>query len=144
MADLTQLLEDEIVVARPAAGEAVIDEREEEREISKRALIHIRLPQLRVMAENLGLSRSGDLEEVVDRIARAFRGDQDAIARLIVQYETEPPPERRFSTRVFQLAGDEHDPPRVRERMSYSPDAISVQASLAGSCSNRSMSRCGR
>ncbi len=100
---LRDALEDEVVVAKPATGEAVIEEREEEREIAKRALAHIRLPQLRGIAEELNLAKGGTLDDVADRIVRAFRGDRAEIARLVVTYESEPPPERRFTTRLFQI-----------------------------------------
>jgi hypothetical protein len=104
LADLRKGLEDEVLVARPAQGEAVIDEREEHREIAKRALIHIKLPQLRVIAEDIGLPKGGKLEDVADRIVRAYDADEEEIARLIVAYETEPPPQRRFTTRLFRIS----------------------------------------
>ncbi len=104
LVDLREGLEDEVLIARAAQGEAVIDEREEHREIAKRALIHIKLPQLRVIAEDIGLPRGGKLEDVADRIVRAYDADEEEIARLIVAYETEPPPERRFTTRLFRIS----------------------------------------
>ena len=104
LSDLKEALEDEVLIARPSQGEAVIDVREEHREIAKRALVHIKLPQLRVIAEDIGVPKSGKLEEVADRIVRAYDADEEEIARLIVAYETEPPPERRFATRLFPLS----------------------------------------
>jgi hypothetical protein len=101
--DLRATLADEVVVSRPAEGDGVISEREEHREIAKRALAHIKLPQLRLMASDMGLARGGNLEEVLDRIVNEVKADEEAIARLVIEYETEPPPERRFLTRLFPL-----------------------------------------
>lgn len=102
--NMREAIEEELVVARPAEGEARIEPREEQREIAKRALVHIRLARLRDIAEGLGLGRGGDLEQVVDRIVRAYHDDQEAIAKLIIEHESEPPPERRFTTRLFHLS----------------------------------------
>lgn len=114
---LREALEDEVLVAKQTAGEAVIEEREREREIAKRALAHIKLPRLREIADDLGLPRSGDLEEVADRIVRAYRADEEQIARLILEYETEPPPERRITTRIFGLLGPPEDLDRTADRV---------------------------
>jgi hypothetical protein len=117
LAALKGALEDEVVIAHPVRGEAVIDEREEHREIAKRALAHIKLPQLRVIAANIGVPRGGTLDEVADRIVRAYNADDEEIARLIVAYETEPPPERRFTTRIFRLSKSVADVRATAERM---------------------------
>jgi len=109
MADLREALADEVVVSRPLEAHGVISEREEHREIAKRALAGIKLPQLRTMAEDLGLARGGRLEEVLDRIVGAMKADEEEIARLIIAYETEPPPERRFVTRLFPLTRSTDD-----------------------------------
>jgi hypothetical protein len=114
--ELKSALYDEVVVAKPAAGETVIEQREEEREIAKRALAHIRLPRLRVIAEDLGLDKHGTLDEVADRIVRQFKSDREKIAELVVRYEEEPPPERRFATRVFQLRDAPEDQDAVAKR----------------------------
>jgi hypothetical protein len=106
---LQAVMEAEVIVAKPAAGEAVIERNEQDREISKRALMHIRLPQLRVIAEGLGGRRGGGLEDVLERIVRAYGSDQEKIARLVVEYEAEPPPERRWTTRLFHLTASEPD-----------------------------------
>lgn len=106
---LKEALEDEVVLARTAQGAAVIEEREEHREIAKRALVHIKLPVLRQIAENMGLPASGTLDEVADRIVRAYKMDERAIAELVVTYEAEPPPERRFTTRIFHLSDEPPD-----------------------------------
>ncbi len=101
--ELRRLVEDEVVVARPSIGEAAIEPNERDREIAKRALMHIKLPQLRQIAGSLSGRSGGKLEEVLETIVRGYHSDQEAIARLVVEYETEPPPERRFATRVFHV-----------------------------------------
>lgn len=115
--ELRDALEDEVVVARSVVGEAVIEEREKQREIAKRALAHLKLPRLRDIAEDLGLPRGGALEDVLDGIVRAYRADEEAIARLVIEYEEEPPPERRFSTRLFFLLEPLADMGRVGKRI---------------------------
>lgn len=114
---LREVLEDEIVVAKPATGEALIEEREKEREIAKRALAHIKLPRLREIAEDLNLPKGGTLDDVADRVVRAFKGDRAEIARLVVTYESEPPPERRFTTRLFQIWEAPDDVTATAERV---------------------------
>ncbi len=116
---LRQALEDEVEVAAPAAGESAIDESEVDREIAKRALMHLKLPTLREIAESMDLPRSGNLEEVIDRIARELRSDPYEIARLIVKYETEPAPERRFASRIFNVREPLEDPEQLSQRIDY-------------------------
>lgn len=114
--EMAILLEREMTVARPIEGEAIIEEREREREIGKRALAHLKLAQLRRIAEDQGLLSEGDLDDVSDRIVRAFNADRGEIAQLVVRYEQEPPPERRFTTRIFYLSDAIADPSTKAER----------------------------
>lgn len=119
---LREALEDEVEIAVPTDGEAAIDESEVDREIAKRALMHLKLPTLREVAESMDLPRSGNLEEVVDRIARRLQSDPYEIARLIVKYEAEPAPERRFASRIFNVREPLDNPERLGERIGYLAD----------------------
>jgi len=47
--ELRDILEDEVIVSKPARGDAVIEEREEHREIAKRALTHVKLPSYGIL-----------------------------------------------------------------------------------------------
>ncbi len=116
---LREALEDEVLVARPVAGEAVIEEEEREREIGKRALAHLRLSRLRQAAEDLGLSPQGKLDEVADRIVRSYNADEEEIARLVIAYETEPPPERKLTTRVYTVFTPVDDVSRTAGRIEH-------------------------
>ena len=104
LARLHDMLEDEVLISHEAAEGAVISEREEDREIAKAALAHLKLPQLRKIAGDIGLQKGGNLEQVAERIVLAFRADQHEIAQLVVRYEEEPPPDRRLTVRIYPLA----------------------------------------
>lgn len=119
VAELRTALEDEVQIAHPIDSDAVIDVREQDREIAKRALVHIKLPTLRQIAKDLDVAPSGNLEAVTDRIARKLDASPTEIARLVVQYESEPPPDRRFTSRVFQLRDAVDDIVSVTKRLNY-------------------------
>src|ERR1700733_14134172 len=55
---LRELIEDRVPIASLAEGEE-IDPWEEHREIAKRALAGLKVPQLRTIAESIGVPRSG-------------------------------------------------------------------------------------
>lgn len=101
---LHDMLEDELLISHESAEGVVISEREEDREIAKAALAHLKLPQLKKIAEDFGLQKGGNLEQVAERIVLAFRADQHEIAQLVVRYEEEPPPDRRLTMRIYPLA----------------------------------------
>jgi len=119
VAQLRHALEDEIQIAQPIEGDAIIDVGEQDREIAKRALVHIKLSTLRQIAKGLDIPHSGNLDAVTDRIARKLKADRAEIARLVLQYETEPPPERRFTSRVFQLWESPGDLDALASRIDY-------------------------
>lgn len=115
--DLRDALEDEIVPAVEAAGGARISEHDIEREIVKKALVSLKLHTLKRIAEDHRLDKRGRAEEVAERLARAYRFDHEAIARLILDHEEEPQPERGHTHRLFPI-GDNVDIPQTRERLS--------------------------
>jgi len=54
---------------------------------------------------------------VLDRIVRKVGYDEEEIARLVVAYETEPPPDRRFASRLFPLIDVPADVAPLGERL---------------------------
>jgi hypothetical protein len=100
-ADIQSALEDEVVPAvknQPAKG---ILDWELERELAKKALVGLKLHTLKKLAEEMRLDKRGRAEEVAERIARAYKFDEEAIARLVLEHEDEPEPERGHSDRLF-------------------------------------------
>jgi hypothetical protein len=113
-------LEDEIAVAEetvaPAeTGEDFIQQSEKDVEIAKRALAQLKLPQLRRLADDVGLAARGNQEEIVDRIARNYQDDPTEIARLVLRYE-EARPERGLIDRIFAVTQQMDDPSGAAER----------------------------
>lgn len=99
--EIERILSEEVLVA-VELGDGDIPEREREREIQKRALVNLRLSELREIAEREGLSRSGGIEIVAERLLRKFNEDEAAIARLVLDYD-DPGPEARIMTRLLPL-----------------------------------------
>jgi hypothetical protein len=118
-ANIRAALSEEIVIAREVGGETEIAPAEQDREIAKRGLLHIKLQTLRRIAKDLGVPDGGNLENVTDAIARELGDDREKIAKLIVTYEEEPPSERNFTTRIFQLRDGSSDLPALERRLSY-------------------------
>lgn len=101
-AALRRSLEAELVVAEPAFEGELIDPRDRDLEVAKKALVHLKLPQLRRLAEDNDLEASGKQTELVDRIARAYQEDQAEIARLVLAYE-EARPEHGLTDRLYPI-----------------------------------------
>jgi hypothetical protein len=90
-------------VAAPAeAGENFIRETERDIEIAKRALVRLKLPQLRRLADDVGLTGRGNQEGLVDRIAREYEDDPAEVARLVLRYE-EARAERGIIDRIYAV-----------------------------------------
>jgi hypothetical protein len=102
--EITALLADEVLVALPTQGALDIPRRERETEISKRALLNLRLGDLKQIARERGLPVSGRIEKVAERIARDVGIDRTEIARTIIMHE-KPRPERGIITRLIPLDG---------------------------------------
>lgn len=119
VADLREALEEEVTVAHVAGGDTEIEPGEQDHEIAKRALVHIKLENLRQIARDLGVPDTGNLDAVTDAIVRELRADKKAIAELVVRYEDEPSPERNFTSRLFQLREGSEDLPALSERLTH-------------------------
>jgi hypothetical protein len=116
--DLRQILESEVVTAVAEGDASGMFEHEVEREIQKKALVGLRIQTLRRLADSMGLDRRGRVEDLAERLARAYRYDEHAIAELISENLDEPEPDRRFSERIFPLY-KVPDIEAVRERASW-------------------------
>ena len=102
--ELQQALEDEVLPAVSAGTERVIRDWELQREVAKKALVGLRLSTLRRLAQEHVLDKRGRSEDVAERLARAYKFDETAIARLVLDNEEEPEPERGHTDRLFPLA----------------------------------------
>jgi hypothetical protein len=98
-----ELLEDRLLVTSPVADGEEIDPWEEHREIAKRALASLKRPQLRAIAESIGVPKSGSREVLLERIVRRYQADEAEIAKLVVMYEEELPSELRHTARLYPL-----------------------------------------
>jgi hypothetical protein len=119
IAQALRALEDEIAVAEEATapvepGEDFIRQEDRDVEVAKRALVHLKLPQLRRLADDAGLNSRGNQEDLVDRIARAYEADESEIAQLVLRYE-EPSPERGLVDRIFAVSRPMDDPGAAAE-----------------------------
>lgn len=102
-ADLRSALADELVIAPYAHGEAEIEPAEFDREIMKRALIRLKVSDLREEAENLGVDWRGTEEEVANRLALALKFDERKIAELVLRYADIERPITGFNERIYAL-----------------------------------------
>lgn len=116
-ARLRTSLEDELVPAVQTV-DGDISEREIDREVTKKALIGLKLATLRTIARQRGLATSGNLEDVAEQVAKSYSWDQEEIARLILAYAEPDDPARAHVDRLFPLR-DSPDMTYVRDRLSY-------------------------
>lgn len=101
-AQLRESLEDEIVPVSMMHG-ANVDRSEIEREVVKKALVGLKLRTLKDIAKREGTASSGNMEDVATRIARKYKWDEAAVARLILANEDEPSAERGHISRLYPL-----------------------------------------
>jgi hypothetical protein len=100
---LRELVEDHVLVTSPVTDQDEIDPWEEHREIAKRALANLKLPQLRAIAESIGVPKSGSRDPLLERIVRRLQANEAEIARLVVMYEENLPTELRHTARLYPL-----------------------------------------
>jgi hypothetical protein len=114
---LTQLLEEDVLIARDVADED--DERiprdEREREIQKSALLRLRVTQLLDIAGEERFSGRGRLEQLAGQIVDQYHADEQEIARLVITRE-DPDVEPSITTRLLAIDGDP-DLPEARRRL---------------------------
>lgn len=102
---LRRALEHEVVALNPSVGGGDISQRDVNEEVVKKALVALRLSTLKSLANERGVAVAGKAEEIAERIGRAYQWDPNEVARLILEHEEEPSPDRGHVTRLFPLAG---------------------------------------
>jgi len=100
---LRQSLEDE-VIATPSVEDGEIEETELSRELTKKALVNLKVTTLRRLAREQQVAVSGAAEEVAERVARALEWNEGEVAQLVLAHESEPSPERSWTSRLFPTA----------------------------------------
>jgi hypothetical protein len=102
---LTQLLEEDVLIARDAEeDDERIPREEREREIQKSALLRLRVTQLLDIAGEERFSGRGRLEQLAGQIVDQYDADEQAIARLVLDRE-DPDVERSITTRLLAIDG---------------------------------------
>jgi hypothetical protein len=119
VAEIREALEEEVTIAHDLEVGSGIEPTEQELEIAKRALVHIKLPTLRQIARELHLPDGGNLDAVTDVIARNLRCDKEAIAELVIRHEDEDAPPRDITSRLFQLWEEPDDLQGLAQRLDY-------------------------
>lgn len=112
---LERLLREEIILVQPAGTDLGIPRDERDREVAKRALVRLRIGELRQIADREGLPTAGSIDQVAERLAEKYENDEGDIARLIIGQEEELP-ERGFVSRLLPLR-DEPEVARVSARL---------------------------
>ena len=102
--DIRAALEKDVVIAPEAHGEQEIDPSEFEREIMKRALVKLKLSDLKEEARDRDLDWRGTEEQVADRVARALGFNEQLVAELVLKYDEDRAPERGITDRLYALA----------------------------------------
>lgn len=115
---LRAALEDEIVSAVETDEGTGILEWEYEREVIKKALVGLKRVELKNIAREKKLEIQGSTEQLAATIGRAYRWDEEEIARLILSREPEATPERGHMARLVPVA-DPIDPDFVARRLEY-------------------------
>ena len=108
-AGLRSALSDEVVVAPSVVGEDDIEPSEFGRELMKRALMKLKLSDLREEAKDRGVDWRGTEEDVASRLAAALRFDEQRIAELVLSYERETEPPTGFNERIYRLSHEVTD-----------------------------------
>jgi hypothetical protein len=107
IAEARRVLENELAIAEEVVGdvengEDPIRPSERELEVAKRALVRLKLPQLRRLAIEQELDSRGGQLELVERVARLYQDDTDEVARLVLAY-AEASPERGLVDRIYAV-----------------------------------------
>jgi hypothetical protein len=114
--DLVQQLEDEVVVAVPSPdGSIRADELNEE--VLKRALVSLKVPVLRRIADSKNLKKGGNAEDLAARIAQRYRWNADEITALVLANEDQPTESRSFVDRLYPLETLDDDLERAYGRV---------------------------
>ncbi len=111
-----QLAHEVLVIAEQQGGG--VPESERDHEVAKRALVRLRLTDLRTLAEQQGINTEGSVEALADKLATNAEDDATEVARMVVGVteETEDAAEHGLVTAVFPLVRTA-DLSAVRQRL---------------------------
>jgi len=116
---LRALLEEETYALVEPDGNRGIAEHELHHELLKKALVGLKTPVLRELARSRGLEPESKLDELARQIAASYQWDEEAIARLVLDYAEDPrETEGGPTTRIFALDAPV-DLARIEDRLSY-------------------------
>jgi hypothetical protein len=116
---LRLVLEDEVVPATQTdQGSVGINEWEIHAELMKKALIRLKAGTLKEIAQERRLQSSGHVEDLATRIASSLHWDEAEVARLVMDYEAEPPEITGHVSHLFPLE-EAVNLEVVRQRLDY-------------------------
>ena len=117
--DLRIALEDEIVPASVEEDTGTgISDRERNREVIKKALIGLKLATLRDIARDRRLPAGGSIEDVATQIGAAYHWDEEAVARLVLDFVAEPVEVHGHSSHLYGLEST-IDLASTRQKLEY-------------------------
>lgn len=117
--NLRRYLEDEVIELEKTGDEDTIRPSEVRRELMMKALVGLKVPTLREVAERRGIASGGRGAALAERVAASYEWDEAEIAQLVLDHTQDPAEtENGPATRIFVLrhAADFED---VRNRLAY-------------------------
>lgn len=102
---LINVLEDEVIPIEDL-DQGSIDQSEVDREVIKKALIGLKLSDLKEVAEAEGIKISGNMEQIASSIARKYGWEKQEVAELVLRHSGDSGVEHGHVTRLFPLAPD--------------------------------------
>lgn len=99
---LVEVLSKEVVFISPQDEDGGIPESEKDREVAKRALVRLRVTELRALAEERDIDPEGSVEALAERLAESANDDAADVARMVVG-GTQQAPEHGLVTTLFPL-----------------------------------------
>ncbi|HEY1841455.1 MAG TPA: hypothetical protein VGG53_14770 [Mycobacterium sp.] len=113
--DIRRYLEDEIIPAVSLDSDDWIDKTELRHEVSKKALLGLKLSALRRGAQDVMESPPSrySAEDLAEVVARSLGWDPDAVAQFVLDHVEEPTPDNSHVSRLYALSPD----PGITERI---------------------------
>lgn len=99
---LYDVLARDVPLITPPGDDGEIPESERDREVGKRALVRLRITQLRAIANERGLDEAGTVEQLAERLAASADDDSAEIARMVISQEA-PSQEHGLVTTLVAL-----------------------------------------
>ena len=138
--DLRIALEDEIVPASVEEDTGTgISDRERNREVIKKALIGLKLATLRDIARDRRLPAGGSIEDVATQIGAAYHWDEEAVARLVLDFVAEPVEVHGHSSHLYGLEST-IDLASTRQKLEYVKGHDGSSSKTCNSKKNKSSS----